>query len=93
VHLRHLNPLPRNLGEVLARYKQVLVPEMNMGQLVLVLRAKYLIDARGCNKIQGKPFQQAEIEAKIEEALGLREPAEPMALLDEHDDAGVMTEG
>jgi 2-oxoglutarate ferredoxin oxidoreductase subunit alpha len=70
VHLRHLNPLPRNLGEVLGRYKKVIVPEMNMGQLVMVLRAKYLVDAIGYNKIQGKPFKQAEIEAKIEEVLG-----------------------
>jgi 2-oxoglutarate/2-oxoacid ferredoxin oxidoreductase subunit alpha len=70
VHLRHLNPLPRNLGEVLQRYRQVLVPEMNMGQLVWMLRAKYLVDAQGFNKIQGRPFKQAEIEAKIEELLG-----------------------
>jgi 2-oxoglutarate/2-oxoacid ferredoxin oxidoreductase subunit alpha len=69
VHLRHLNPLPRNLGEVLKRYRQVLVPEMNMGQLVMVLRAKFLVDAQGYNKIQGKPFKQAEIEQKIEEML------------------------
>lgn len=69
VHLRHLNPLPRNLGDVLARYRRVVVPEMNMGQLVWVLRAKYLVDAKGFNKIQGKPFKQAEIEAKIEEVL------------------------
>jgi 2-oxoglutarate ferredoxin oxidoreductase subunit alpha len=69
VHLRHLNPLPRNLGEVLKRYRRVVVPEMNMGQLVWVLRAKYLVDAEGFNKIQGKPFKQAEIEAKIEEVL------------------------
>ncbi len=69
VHLRHLNPLPRNLGEVLGRYHRVLVPEMNMGQLVWVLRAKYLVDALGFNKIQGRPFKQAEIEAKIEEVL------------------------
>jgi 2-oxoglutarate ferredoxin oxidoreductase subunit alpha len=67
VHLRHLNPLPRNLGDVLGRYRKVVVPEMNMGQLVWVLRAKYLVDAEGFNKIQGKPFRQAEIEAKIEE--------------------------
>ena len=52
------------------RYKQVLVPEMNMGQLVMMLRAKYLVDAQGYNKIQGQPFKQAEIEAKIEEMLG-----------------------
>ena len=69
VHLRHLNPLPRNLGEVIKRYKQVLVPEMNMGQLVMVLRAKFLVDAQGYNKIQGKPFKQIEIEQKIEEIL------------------------
>lgn len=69
VHLRHLNPLPRNLAEVLKRYKKVLVPEMNMGQLVMVLRAKYLVDAHGYGKIQGKPFKQSEIEDKIEELL------------------------
>ncbi len=69
VHLRHLNPFPSNLGEVLNRYDKVLVPEMNMGQLVMLLRAKYLVDAEGYNKIQGKPFQQAEIERKIEELL------------------------
>jgi 2-oxoglutarate/2-oxoacid ferredoxin oxidoreductase subunit alpha len=70
VHLRHLNPLPRNLGEVLGRYRRVLVPEMNMGQLSMLLRAKYLVDAEGYNKIQGQPFKQVEIEAKIEEVLG-----------------------
>jgi 2-oxoglutarate ferredoxin oxidoreductase subunit alpha len=69
VHLRHLNPLPKNLGEVLGRYDRVLVPEMNMGQLVMLLRAKYLVDAQGYNKIQGKPFKQSEIERKIEEIL------------------------
>ncbi|MGA9185379.1 MAG: 2-oxoacid:acceptor oxidoreductase subunit alpha [Candidatus Acidiferrales bacterium] len=70
VHLRHLNPLPKNLGEILGRYDRVLVPEMNMGQLSLILRAKYLVDAQGYNKIQGKPFKQSEIERKIEEILG-----------------------
>jgi 2-oxoglutarate/2-oxoacid ferredoxin oxidoreductase subunit alpha len=69
VHLRHLNPLPKNLGEVLGRYDKVLVPEMNMGQLVMLLRAKFLVDAQGYNKIQGKPFKQSEIERKIEEIL------------------------
>jgi 2-oxoglutarate ferredoxin oxidoreductase subunit alpha len=67
VHLRYLNPLPRNLGETLGRYDRVLVPEMNMGQLLWLLRAKYLVDAQGYNKIQGKPFKQSEIENKIEE--------------------------
>jgi 2-oxoglutarate ferredoxin oxidoreductase subunit alpha len=70
VHLRHLNPLPKNLGDVIGRYDKVLVPEMNMGQLLLILRAKYLVDAQGYNKIQGKPFKQSEIEQKIEEVLG-----------------------
>jgi 2-oxoglutarate ferredoxin oxidoreductase subunit alpha len=69
VHLRHLNPLPRNLGDVLKRYKHILVPEMNMGQLVMILRAKFLVDAQGYNKIQGKPFKQSEIEQKIDEVL------------------------
>jgi 2-oxoglutarate ferredoxin oxidoreductase subunit alpha len=69
VHLRHLNPLPRNLGEVLKRYRKVVVPEMNMGQLVWVLRAKYLIDAQGFNKIQGKPFKVSEVEGMIQEAV------------------------
>jgi 2-oxoglutarate/2-oxoacid ferredoxin oxidoreductase subunit alpha len=69
VHLRHLNPLPKNLGDLLGRYDRVLVPEMNMGQLVMLLRAKYLVDAKGYNKIQGKPFKQSELERKIEEIL------------------------
>jgi len=69
VHLRHLNPLPRNLGDLLKRYKKVLVPEMNMGQLVMLLRAKFLVDAQSYGKIQGKPFKQSELESKIEELL------------------------
>ena len=71
LHLRYLNPLPSNLGDILKRYKKILVPELNMGQLLWVLRAKYLVDAVGLNKIQGRPFKQAELEQKIEEMLGL----------------------
>jgi 2-oxoglutarate ferredoxin oxidoreductase subunit alpha len=71
LHLRYLNPLPSNLGDIIKRYKRVLVPELNMGQLLWVLRAKYLVDAVGLNKIQGRPFKQAELEQKIEEMLGL----------------------
>jgi 2-oxoglutarate ferredoxin oxidoreductase subunit alpha len=71
LHLRHLNPLPSNLGDVLKRYKKVLVPELNMGQLLWVLRAKYMVDAVGLNKIQGRPFKQNELEVKIEELLGV----------------------
>ncbi len=71
LHLRHLNPFPGNLGDVLKRYKKVLVPELNMGQLLWMLRAKYLVDAVGLNKIQGRPFKQNELEQKIEEMLGV----------------------
>jgi 2-oxoglutarate ferredoxin oxidoreductase subunit alpha len=71
LHLRHLNPLPSNLGDILKRYKKVLVPELNMGQLLWLLRAKFLVDAIGLNKIQGRPFKQAELEQKIEEVLGV----------------------
>ena len=61
VHLRWLNPLPKNLGEIIKQFDHVLVPELNMGQLGSVLRQKYLVDAKGLNKIQGKPFQVNEI--------------------------------
>ncbi len=61
VHLRHLNPLPPDLGDILKRYRRVLVPEMNTGQLLMLLRAKYLVDAQGLNKIQGRPFSVDEI--------------------------------
>src|SRR5262249_13099010 len=56
VHLRYLNPLPSNLGEIIRRFDKVLVPELNRGQLRLVLRSEFLVDAVGLNKIQGKPF-------------------------------------
>ena len=70
VHLRHLNPLPSNLGEVLHRYTQVLVPEINLGQLSRVLRAEYLVDAQTMSKMQGVPFRVSEIEAAIAALLG-----------------------
>jgi 2-oxoglutarate ferredoxin oxidoreductase subunit alpha len=68
-HLRYLNPMPRNLGDVLKRYKKVLVPELNAGQLRLLLRGEFLVDAVGLNKIQGRPFLVSEIEEKIEDLL------------------------
>src|ERR1700735_1351292 len=83
VHLRHLNPLPRNLGEVIKRYKKVLVPEMNMGQLLMILRAKSLVDAQRYNKIQGKPFKTSEIENKIEQMLGFAPLTSPEDDFDE----------
>ncbi len=66
-HLMYLNPFPRNTAEVVRRYPKVLVPEMNLGQLVKVIRAEFLVDAHGLNKIQGKPFTVHEIAAKLEE--------------------------
>jgi 2-oxoglutarate ferredoxin oxidoreductase subunit alpha len=69
LHLRYLNPLPRNAGEILYNFKHVLVPELNLGQLVKVLRAKYLVPAVGLSKVQGLPFKAVEIEQKIEEIL------------------------
>jgi 2-oxoglutarate ferredoxin oxidoreductase subunit alpha len=67
VHLRHLNPMARNLGDILKRYKRVLVPELNGGQLCMLLRAKFLVDAVSLGKVQGRPFLVSEIETKIEE--------------------------
>lgn len=69
-HLRWLNPFPRNLGEVLQRYKKVLIPELNMGQLRTLIRSKYLVDAIGLNKIKGRPFDVAEVADKIKELAG-----------------------
>jgi len=68
-HIRYLNPFPRNLGDVLKRYKKVLVAELNCGQLRFILRGKFLIDAYGVNKVQGKPFLVSELENKINELL------------------------
>ena len=69
-HLRYLNPFPQNLGELLDRYEKVLVPELNMGQLSLLLRARYMKDAVGLHKVKGKPFMAREIEEKINQMLG-----------------------
>ncbi len=69
VHIRHIWPLPRNLGDLLKGYDKIIVPEMNTGQLKTVLRDQYLVDARPLNKVSGQPFRIAEIEAAIEEAL------------------------
>jgi 2-oxoglutarate ferredoxin oxidoreductase subunit alpha len=66
-HLMHLNPFPADLGKVLARYDQVLVPEMNLGQLSRLVRAEYLVDAKTLSKVQGLPFRAGEIEDAIQE--------------------------
>ena len=66
-HLRYLNPFPRNLGHVLARYDRVLIPEINLGQLRLLVRGTFLVDAVGFNKVAGRPFTIRDIESKIAE--------------------------
>ncbi|MFY9774019.1 MAG: 2-oxoacid:acceptor oxidoreductase subunit alpha [Trebonia sp.] len=68
-HLRHMNPFPANLGEVLRRYDKVLVPEINLGQLALLLRGKYLVDVISYNRVRGLPFRAAELAEAIEEVL------------------------
>ena len=69
IHLRHIWPLAANLGALLAGFDKVLVPEMNTGQLVTVLRSEYLVPAQGLNKVSGLPFRIAEIEAAIHAQL------------------------
>lgn len=69
VHLRHLNPLPNDLGDILRRYRRVVVPELNTGQLTRLLRADYLVDATAITKVTGLPFTARELEARIQEVL------------------------
>lgn len=68
-HVRYLNPFPKNLGEILSRFKTVVVPELNNGQLVKIIRDKYFVDAIPYNKIQGQPFMSSEVVAKIKQIL------------------------
>jgi 2-oxoglutarate ferredoxin oxidoreductase subunit alpha len=70
-HIRHLNPFPRNLGEVLESYRRVLIPEVNLGQLSMLIRARFLVDAVGYNRVRGKPFRISEIVAEAERILGV----------------------
>ena len=69
-HLIHINPFPKDLGEVLSRYKTVICPEMNMGQLSKLLRAEFLVDVQSLNKVQGQPFTTTELHATILVPLG-----------------------
>jgi 2-oxoglutarate/2-oxoacid ferredoxin oxidoreductase subunit alpha len=68
-HLRYLNPFPKNLGDVLSRFETVIIPELNLGQLALLVRAKYLVDAVSYSKVKGKPFKVSEIVGKVKEYL------------------------
>ena len=69
VHLRHINPLPDDLGEIMGRFKKVIVPELNLGQLSWILRAKYLVDVISYGKVQGKPFKVSELREKFLEHI------------------------
>ena len=69
IHLRHINPFPADLGEVLARYDRVICPEMNLGQLALLLRAKFLVDVQSHTQVSGMPFRSAELAAVIQDAI------------------------
>ncbi|MEV7139937.1 2-oxoacid:acceptor oxidoreductase subunit alpha [Streptomyces tauricus] len=68
-HLRHLNPFPRNLGTVLKRYDKVVIPEMNLGQLATLVRAKYLVDAHSYNQVNGMPFKAEQLATALKEAI------------------------
>jgi 2-oxoglutarate ferredoxin oxidoreductase subunit alpha len=90
-HLRHLNPFPANLGDVLRRYHRVLVPEMNLGQLALLLRAKYLVDAVGYNRVRGLPFTAGEIAdavVKLDQEVQLERETGPNHDTDPDHDTG-----
>jgi 2-oxoglutarate/2-oxoacid ferredoxin oxidoreductase subunit alpha len=69
VHLRHLNPLPADLGDILARYDRIVCPEMNLGQLAMILRAKYLIDVQSHTQVRGLPFRAAELAAVLQDVI------------------------
>lgn len=68
-HIRYMNPLPSNLGEIISKFDKVLIPELNLGQLRMLIRSKYLVDAVGFNKVKGKPFTVRELHEKIVEVL------------------------
>jgi 2-oxoglutarate ferredoxin oxidoreductase subunit alpha len=75
-HLRYLNPFPANTGDVIRAYRRVLIPEVNLGQLLMLIRAKYLVDAVGYDRVRGKPFRIAELEAEAERVIStLKVPA------------------
>ena len=78
IHVRYMWPLPANLGDLLKRYDRILIPEMNTGQFVEVIRSRYLIDARRLNQVSGQPFKIREIEAAIEEQLTNRPTSQPV---------------
>jgi len=75
-HVRYLNPLPERLGEIFKRFKHVLIPEMNLGQLRLLIRGHFLVDAKGLNKVKGQPFMVQEIVEGVRAIMAGRSGAE-----------------
>jgi 2-oxoglutarate ferredoxin oxidoreductase subunit alpha len=80
LHLRHLNPFPADLGDVLRRYDRVVCPEMNLGQLALLLRAKYLVDVESHTQVRGLPFRAAELAAVVQDVIDRTTGGAPAAL-------------
>jgi 2-oxoglutarate ferredoxin oxidoreductase subunit alpha len=68
-HLQYLNPFPKNLKTIINSFKKVLIPELNMGQLRMIIRSEFLVDAKGLNKVKGKPFLISEVANAIDELL------------------------
>jgi 2-oxoglutarate ferredoxin oxidoreductase subunit alpha len=82
IHLRHLNPMPSDLGKILSGYDRIICPEMNMGQLAMLLRARYLVDVQSHTQVRGLPFRAAELAAVFQDAIDAvgPVPAEPARL-------------
>ena len=72
LHLRYLNPLPKNVGDILVKFQKILIPELNLGQLAMLIRSKFLIDAISLSKVQGKPFNKNEILSKIKKIITVK---------------------
>ena len=70
VHLRWINPLPKDLGEIIIKFKNVLVPEINMGQLIKLIRSEYLVDAKGLNQVNGRPISASKIIETVKKIIG-----------------------
>ena len=78
IHLRHLSPLPKDLGDLLRGFKRVVIPENNAGQLLQLIRGTYAIDAKGINMVRGLPFKAADIESAVREHIALAGEATKM---------------
>ena len=70
VHVRWISPLPKDLGEIIIKFKNVLVPEINMGQFIKLIRSEYLVDAKGLNQVNGKPISASKIVETVNEMIG-----------------------